>query len=68
MTIKINDGSKLNNLSGKLRTINIYSDGNDSINFWLTDNHGNESLTYLTTREAIELKTALTMAINDATI
>lgn len=67
MTIKINDGSKLNNLSGKLRTINIYSDDGATINFWLTDTHGNESLTYLTTREAIELRTALMMAINDAT-
>lgn len=65
MTIQIKSGGKLDRLTERLGGINVYSDNNEQINLWLIDTRGNESLTYLSIQEAIDLKNSLIKAIHD---
>lgn len=65
MTIKIKSGGQVEKLRGRLSNIKIYCD-EKTINMWLESDRGDESLTYLTLKEAIELKNALNAAIHNA--
>ena len=66
--MNIKDGGKTSNLQSQVAEVRINANFGGQMELWITDNTGNESLSYLTMDEAIglaeELKGALRNRIN----
>lgn len=66
--MKIKDGGQTSSLQSQIAEVRINANFAGQMELWITDNTGNESLSYLTMDEAIglaeELKGALRNRIN----
>lgn len=63
--MKIKDGGRTDNLQGQIAEIGIGLACHGALELWINDNKGNESLTYLTLDEALQLACEVKNALKD---
>ena len=61
--MKIKDGGKTETLQSKIAEIQCAATGGNCIEMWISDEKGNESLSYLSIDEAVTLAEELKAAI-----